>query len=81
MKNDNADYTISDEHVHDMKKVAHQPEWEVETPKTRIAIAKKLSKETDPEGYVVQHKGRITKMVDRGEFSRANFAKPKEWKK
>lgn len=38
-------------------------------------------KETDPEGYVVQHKGRITKMVDRGEFSRANFAKPKEWKK
>jgi len=38
-------------------------------------------KETHPEGYVVQHKGRIIKMVDRGEFSRANFNKPKEWKK
>jgi len=50
VKNDNADYTISDEHIHDMSKVAHQPEWEVETPKTRKAIAKKLGKETDPEG-------------------------------
>jgi hypothetical protein len=31
-------------------------------------------KKTSPEGYVVQHKGQIVKMVDRGEFSRANFA-------
>jgi len=37
--------------------------------------------ETDPEGYVVQHRDNIVKLVDRGEFSRANFNKPKEWKK
>ena len=37
-------------------------------------------KETDPEGHVVQHKGEIVKMVNRQEFSRANFA-PKDWKK
>lgn len=50
VKNDNANYTISDEHIHDMSKVAHQPEWEIEKPATRQAIAKKLSKDTDPEG-------------------------------
>jgi len=39
------------------------------------------SKKTDPEGYVVQHKGRIVKMVNRAEFSQANFNKPKDWVK
>jgi len=38
-------------------------------------------KKTDPEGYVVQHKGQITKMVNRGEFAKANFNKPKDWVK
>jgi Family of unknown function (DUF6267) len=38
-------------------------------------------KKTDPEGYVVQHKGKITKMVNRAEFSQANFNKPKDWVK
>jgi len=38
-------------------------------------------KKTDPEGYVVQHKGKITKMVNRKEFSQANFNKPKDWVK
>jgi len=38
-------------------------------------------KKTDPEGYVVQHKGQITKMVNRKEFSQANFNKPKDWVK
>lgn len=36
-------------------------------------------KSTDPEGYVMQHKGRVTKLVNRGEFARANFLRPKEW--
>jgi hypothetical protein len=34
---------------------------------------------TNPEGYVVQHKGQIVKMVNRKEFSQANFNKPKTW--
>jgi hypothetical protein len=38
-------------------------------------------KKTDPEGYVVQHQGQITKMVNRGEFAKANFNKPKTWLK
>jgi len=38
-------------------------------------------KKTDPEGYVVQHEGQITKMVNRGEFARANFNKDKTWLK
>lgn len=38
-------------------------------------------KKTDPEGYVVQHEGEITKMVNRGEFAKANFNKPKTWVK
>jgi hypothetical protein len=38
-------------------------------------------KKTDPEGYVVQHEGQITKMVNRGEFAKANFNKPKTWLK
>ena len=38
-------------------------------------------KKTDPEGYVVHHKGKITKMVNRHEFSQANFNKPKDWAK
>lgn len=38
-------------------------------------------KETNPEGYVVQHKGRIVKFVNRHEFSQANFNKPKDWGK
>ncbi|CAB5221520.1 hypothetical protein UFOVP245_176 [uncultured Caudovirales phage] len=35
---------------------------------------------SDPEGYVVKHKGEIIKMVHRGKFSQANF-KPKTWAK
>jgi len=38
-------------------------------------------KKTNPEGYVVQHKGQIVKMVNRKEFSQANFNKPKTWVK
>jgi hypothetical protein len=38
-------------------------------------------KKTSPEGYVVQHKGQIVKMVNRKEFSQANFNKPKTWVK
>lgn len=38
-------------------------------------------KKTNPEGYVVHHKGEITKMVNRKEFSQANFNKPKDWVK
>ena len=38
------------------------------------------NKETDPEGHVVHHEGKTIKMVNRQEFSRANFA-PKDWKK
>jgi len=38
-------------------------------------------KKTNPEGYVVQHKGQITKMVNRSEFAKANFNKPKTWVK
>lgn len=34
---------------------------------------------TDPEGYVVQHKNRVTKLVNRSEFAKANFLRPKEW--
>lgn len=38
-------------------------------------------KKTSPEGYVVQHKGQIVKMVNRGEFSRANFAAKNAFKR
>lgn len=38
-------------------------------------------KKTDPEGYVVHHKGQSVKMVNRQEFARANFNAAKEWKK
>lgn len=38
-------------------------------------------KETHPEGYVAHHNGGSIKLVDRGEFSRANFAATKAWKK
>ena len=38
-------------------------------------------KKTNPEGYVVQHKGQIVKMVNRKDFSQANFNKPKTWVK
>ena len=50
VKNDNADYTISDEHDHKIKPwtPAHAPEWEVETPKTRKDLANQLVKDTDP---------------------------------
>lgn len=37
-------------------------------------------KETHPEGYVAHHNGGSIKLVDRGEFSRANFAATKAWK-
>jgi hypothetical protein len=38
-------------------------------------------KETNPEGYVAHHNGSSIKLVNRGEFSRANFAATKAWKK
>lgn len=38
-------------------------------------------KETNPEGYVARHNGESIKLVNRAEFSKANFAAPKEWKK
>lgn len=38
-------------------------------------------KPTTPEGYAVHHKDQTVKFVNRGEFSRANFAATKEWKK
>ena len=35
---------------------------------------------TGPEGFVaVSHAGKMVKLVDRLEFSRANFLAPKEW--
>lgn len=37
--------------------------------------------ETQPEGFVVNHKGQPTKLVNRAEFSRANLLKIKSWKK
>jgi hypothetical protein len=37
-------------------------------------------KETHPEGYVAHHNGQSIKLVNRGEFSRANFAATKAWK-
>ena len=45
------------------------------------------SERTDPEGFVVNHNGTPTKLVNRAEFSRLNFLKqrvnkePKETKK
>ena len=48
VKNDNADYTISDEHIHNLNQPAHAPEWERETPATRKALAAKLERDTDP---------------------------------
>ena len=38
-------------------------------------------KETHPEGYVAHHKGGSIKLVNRKEFSAANFAATKAWKK
>ena len=38
-------------------------------------------KETNPEGYVAHHNGQSIKLVNRGEFSRANFVATKAWKK
>ena len=38
-------------------------------------------RETHPEGYVAHHNNQSIKLVNRGEFSRANFAATKEWKK
>lgn len=38
-------------------------------------------KETHPEGYVAHHNGQSIKLVNRGEFSKANFAATKAWKK
>jgi hypothetical protein len=35
---------------------------------------------TGPEGFVaVSHTGRMVKLVDRLEFSRANFLAPRDW--
>jgi hypothetical protein len=39
------------------------------------------TKETNPEGYVAHHNGQSIKLVDRGEFSRANLTATKAWKK
>ena len=36
--------------------------------------------ETHPEGYVAHHNGQSIKLVNRAEFSRANFAATKAWK-
>jgi len=38
-------------------------------------------KETHPEGYVAHHSGGSIKLVNRKEFSAANFAATKAWKK
>jgi hypothetical protein len=39
-------------------------------------------KVTAPEGFVaIGHDGGAVKLVDRIEFSRANFLAPKQWKK
>lgn len=38
-------------------------------------------KETHPEGYVAHHNNASIKLVNRSEFSRANFNATKEWKK
>ena len=38
-------------------------------------------KETHPEGYVAHYQGSPIKLVNRGEFSRANFLAAKAWKK
>lgn len=38
-------------------------------------------KETHPEGYVAHHNGGSIKLVNRKEFSAANFAATKAWKK
>jgi hypothetical protein len=47
VKNDTADYTISDEHKHkNLDTPAHSPEWETETRATRKAISKHLVKKT-----------------------------------
>lgn len=52
VKNDNADYTISDEHKHPNLNVPpHQPEWEIETKATRKAISKNLIKTTSKGVY------------------------------
>jgi hypothetical protein len=37
-------------------------------------------KPTHPEGYVAHHNGASIKLVNRAEFSRANFAATKAWK-
>ena len=36
---------------------------------------------TNPEGYVAIKKGNAVKLVDRLEFSRANFTAAKDWVK
>jgi hypothetical protein len=38
-------------------------------------------KKSKPEGFVVHHKGKPTKLVNRKEFARANLLKVKAWKK
>lgn len=38
-------------------------------------------KPSKPEGFVTTHKGKPIKLVDRGEFSRANLTATKSWKK
>ena len=42
---------------------------------------KKGYKVTNPEGYVAIKKGGAVKLVDRLEFSRANFTMAKDWVK
>lgn len=39
------------------------------------------NKETHPEGYVAHHNGSSIKLVNRSEFSAANFAATNAWKK
>lgn len=38
-------------------------------------------KKSKPEGFVVNHEGKPTKLVNRKEFARANLLKTKAWKK
>ena len=36
-------------------------------------------KRTDPEGFVVNHAGEPTKLVNRKEFAKANLLKVRKW--
>lgn len=52
VKNDNADYTISDEHKHDLNHPAHGAEWEDESKTTRKGIVRHMLKKLRQEETV-----------------------------